>query len=92
MCRGRFLCKARTGEGIAAWVETYLAAHPGAIEAEEVEHQRAYKWRPFYRWSALMRTPAGGTWGTKAPEAFLAAPRPAKAPRTNSPAALLPCL
>jgi hypothetical protein len=74
-----------TGEEIAGWVESYLVAHPGAIEAEEVEHQRAFKWRPFYRWSALMRTPASGTWGTKAPEAFLAAPRPAKAPAPGAP-------
>jgi hypothetical protein len=72
-----------TGEEIAAWIEDYLAAHPGAIGEEEVVEQRAFKWRPFYRWSALMRTPAGGTWGTKAPEAFLAAPRPAKAPATE---------
>jgi hypothetical protein len=70
----------RTGEEIAAWIEDHLAAHPGAIDPVEVEQQRSFKWRAFYRWSALVRAPADGRWGAKTPEAYLAAPRPAVAP------------
>ena len=40
-----------------------------------------YKWRPFQRWSAFVRAPADGAWGTKAPSALLAAPRPRGAPK-----------
>jgi len=63
----------RTGEEIAAFVEDWVAAHPGAIAPAEIERQRQIKWRPFLRWSALVRAPADGRW-TKAPAALRAAP------------------
>jgi hypothetical protein len=70
----------RTGKEIAAFIEEWLAAHPEAIDPTEVEHQRKYGWRPFLRWSAFVRAPADGSWGTKAPAALRAAPRPADPP------------
>jgi hypothetical protein len=70
----------RTGEEIAAFIEDWVAAHPEAIDPAELEHQRAYKWRPFQRWSALVRAPADGRWGTKAPAALRAAPGRADSP------------
>jgi hypothetical protein len=66
--------RARTGEEIAAFVEEWVDAHPGVIDPGEVEHQRKVKWRPFLRWSALVRAPADGKWGTKAPAALRAGP------------------
>jgi Winged helix DNA-binding domain len=64
----------RSGEELAAFVEDWLATRPGAIDPQELEHQRKYKWRPFLRWSALVRAPADGRWGTKAPAALRAGP------------------
>ena len=71
----------RTGEEIGAFVEDWVAAHPDALDAAELERQRELKWRPFQRWSALVRAPADGSWGTKAPSALLGAPRPRGAPK-----------
>jgi Winged helix DNA-binding domain len=71
----------RTGEEIAAFVEEWVAAHPGALDADEIARQRQLKWRPFQRWSAFVRAPADGGWGTKAPSALRAAPRPRGAPK-----------
>lgn len=71
----------RTGEEIAAFLEEWVAEHPDALDPTEVEAQRRYKWRPFQRWSAFVRAPADGAWGTKAPSALLAAPRPRGAPK-----------
>src|SRR3954452_22419332 len=68
-----FVDTPRTGEEIAAFADAWVDAHPGAVAAEEVEHQRAYKWRPLVRWSALTRVPEDGTWG-KTPMALVAAP------------------
>jgi hypothetical protein len=70
----------RTGPEIAEFVEEWVVAHPDAIAPEELEHQRAYGWRPFLRWSAFVRAPADGRWGTKAPAALTAAPQPDGAP------------
>jgi hypothetical protein len=70
----------RTGQGIAALIEEWVAAHPDAIDPGELEHQRKHGWRAFLRWSALVRAPADGRWGTKAPAALRAAPRPAEPP------------
>jgi hypothetical protein len=64
----------RTGEEIAAFIEEWLATHPKAIDPTEVEHQRKYRWRPFLRWSAFVRAPVEGSFGTKAPAALRAAP------------------
>jgi hypothetical protein len=66
----------RDGEEIGAFVEEWLAEHPKALSAAEAARQRELKWRPFQRWSGLVRAPADGEWGTKAPSALLAAPRP----------------
>ena len=57
----------RTNDEIGRFAEDWVAGHPGEIEQREVEAQRSLKWRPIYRWSALVRVPAGGTWGTKTP-------------------------
>ncbi len=70
----------RTGEEIGAFVEEWLADHPKAFSKAELARQRELKWRPFQRWSAFVRAPADGAWGTKAPSALLAAPRPRGAP------------
>jgi winged helix DNA-binding protein len=70
----------RSAEEIAAFVEAWVAANPDAIDAAEVDHQRKYQWRPFLRWSALVRAPADGRWGAKAPAALRAAPGAAVPP------------
>ncbi len=64
----------RTGEQIAAFIEEWVAHHPGAIDPQELAGQRARKWRAFLRWSALVREPADGKWGARAPTALRAAP------------------
>jgi hypothetical protein len=71
---------ARSGEEIAAFVEDWVGAHPGAIDPAEVERQRELKWRPFLRWSAFVRAPADGRWGAKAPSALRSAPGPRRGP------------
>jgi len=71
----------RSAEEIGAFVEEWLADHPKALSPAELERQRELKWRPFQRWSAFVRAPADGAWGTKAPSALLAAPRPRGAPK-----------
>jgi Winged helix DNA-binding domain len=71
----------RTTEEIGGFVEEWLADHPKALSKAELDRQRELKWRPFQRWSAFVRAPAGGAWGTKAPSALLAAPRPRGAPK-----------
>jgi hypothetical protein len=68
---------ARSGEEIAAFIEEWVTAHPDAIDRDELERQRAHRWRAFLRWSALVREPADGHWGAKAPAALRAAPRSA---------------
>jgi hypothetical protein len=69
----------RSGEGIAAFLEQWVAGHPKALDPGEVKRQREVSWRPFLRWSALVRAPADGTWGAKAPSSLLAAPRRVRA-------------
>lgn len=71
----------RTGEEIAAVIEEWVAAHPDALDPGELEQQRRYQWRPFQRWASFVRAPADGVWGTKAPSALRAAPRPRGAPK-----------
>jgi len=66
----------RTNEEIRQFAEDWVAHHPGKIEEREVEAQGSLKWRPIYRWSALVRVPAGGAWGTKTPAEHRAAPIP----------------
>jgi hypothetical protein len=69
----------RSGEEIAAFLEKWVADHPDALDAGEVEQQRKLKWRPFLRWSAFVRAPADGRWGAKAPSSLRAAPRQVRA-------------
>ena len=63
----------RTGDEVAAFAEAWVDEHPGAIAAEELEHQRQYNWRPLVRWSALTRVPEDDTWA-KTPMTLVAAP------------------
>ena len=79
----------RTGEEIAAFAEAWVEAHPGAIAAEEVEHQRQHGWRALARWSALTRVPTDGRFTAKAPAALLAAPAVAALPDGNEALALV---
>jgi Winged helix DNA-binding domain len=85
--RGELLAYAaeapRGGEEIAAFIEEWVAAHPDAIDPAEVEHQRRYKWRAFLRWSAFVRAPADGRWGSKPPATVTAAPRADDAPEND---------
>jgi winged helix DNA-binding protein len=71
----------RSAEDIGAYVEDWVAEHPKALSPAEIKRQRELRWRPFQRWSALVRVPADGAWGAKAPSALLAAPRPRNAPK-----------
>jgi hypothetical protein len=71
----------RSPEEIGAFVEEWVAEHPKTLSAKELKRQRELKWRPFLRWSSLVRAPADGAWGSKAPSALLAAPRPRGAPK-----------
>jgi hypothetical protein len=64
-----------SGKELADTVEAWLREHPGAIDAAEVDHQRTYAWRAMLRWSGLVRAPADGRWGSKAPAAYGAAPK-----------------
>ncbi len=66
--------RSRTSEELRQFAEDWVARNPGAIESSEVEAQRSLKWRPIYRWSALVRVPAGGAWGAKTPADHRAAP------------------
>ncbi|MGA7704766.1 MAG: winged helix DNA-binding domain-containing protein [Solirubrobacteraceae bacterium] len=66
----------RTNEEIGLFAEDWVARHPGKIDEREVQAQRSLKWRPIYRWSALVRVPAGGAWGAKTPADHRAAPIP----------------
>ncbi|HEY3829360.1 MAG TPA: winged helix DNA-binding domain-containing protein [Solirubrobacteraceae bacterium] len=70
----------RSGEELAAFIEAWVADRPAAIDAAELEQQRSHKWRPFLRWSALVRAPADGRWGAKAPAALRAAPASSESP------------
>jgi hypothetical protein len=82
----------RTNEQICEFAEQWVAARPKAIDAREVQAQRELKWRPIYRWSALLRAPASGTWGAKTPADHFAAPIPpgsAQAPTAEEALALL---
>lgn len=65
---------ARTADEMAEFVENYVRKHPRTVTTEEAEHQRTYKWRPIRSWSGLLRTPADGTFGERAPEGYRTAP------------------
>ena len=65
---------ARTADEISEFVEDWVGRHPRAVSAEESEHQRTYKWRPIRSWSGMLRTPADGRFGERAPAAYRTAP------------------
>jgi hypothetical protein len=64
----------RTNAEIGEFAEGWVAEHPDALDPRELAAQRAVKWRPIYRWSALTRVPQSGAWGSKAPADHRAAP------------------
>lgn len=70
----------REPEALANCLEEWVVAHPQALAPDELEAQRALKWRPFYRSSALVRAPLDGAWGARTPEGRLAAPGSSEAP------------
>jgi hypothetical protein len=75
----------RSGDELAEFAERWATEHPGAIDARELDAQRALKWRAIYRWSALTRVPRGGDWGAKTPSEHLAAPTPPGSARAPAP-------
>ncbi len=74
----------RTGEEVGAFIEEWVAEHPDALDPGELERQRELQWRPFQRWSAFVRVPADGAWGSKAPTSLSTAPRPRGAPKGDA--------
>lgn len=71
-----FAAEPRTNAEIYDFAESWVAEHADAIDPRELEAQRKLKWRPIYRWAALIRVPKDGNWGPKAPPDHLAAPVP----------------
>jgi hypothetical protein len=61
---------------IAELAEAWVAKHPDAIPQEELAKQRDVKWRTLLRGGDLVRVPANGTWGPKAPDAVTGPPAP----------------
>lgn len=74
----------RTNEEIRELAEAWVGEHPNAIDPRELEAQRSLKWRPIYRWSALVRVPGDGSFGAKAPAAHRSAPSPPGSRRSPS--------
>ena len=68
--------KVLTAKEIAEIAEDWVASHPGAIPEEELEAQRKVGWRTLLRGGDFIRVPASGTWGSKAPDAVTAPPKP----------------
>lgn len=74
----------RNADEISAFIEDWIARHPGSVDEKELALQQKYKWGPFRRTSDFVRVPEDGRWGARAPDALLAAPRPsAKGPATS---------
>jgi winged helix DNA-binding protein len=69
----------RSAEEIPAFLEEWIARHPGALDEREVAFQRDHKWRSVRSTSDFVRVPADGRWGERVPAAFLAAPSPSSA-------------
>jgi len=74
----------RTNEEIREFAEAWVSEHPDAIDPRELEAQRALKWRPIYRWSALRRAPGGGSYGAKAPVEHMTVASPPGSERAPS--------
>jgi hypothetical protein len=74
------IAKAAKGEvlkapDVAELAEAWVERHPGAIPEDELEKQRAVKWRTLLRGGDFVRVPSNGTWGTKAPDAVTGPPK-----------------
>ena len=69
-----FATRPRSGLELVDFIEEWVAKHAPALDADELDHQRKYGWRPLLRWHALIRAPADGNWERKPPAAQVAAP------------------
>src|SRR3954454_4731229 len=68
--------EARSRDDIAGFLEGWGRQHPDALVDGEIARQRELKWRPFLRWSALVRAPADGRWRAKAAAGLPGPPGP----------------
>jgi hypothetical protein len=68
--------KVRSGDEVTAYVESWVAKHPGALPEGVVSAQQAYNWRPFRAQPSFVRAPADGQWGARTPAAYRALPAP----------------
>src|SRR3954470_1134891 len=64
----------RAGEDLAAAVEAWVEANPGALSEAELARQRESSWRPVRSTAAFVRAPASGGFGPRTPAALTAAP------------------
>ncbi|MGH9183663.1 MAG: winged helix DNA-binding domain-containing protein [Acidimicrobiales bacterium] len=64
----------RSADELCELVESWVGRHPGMLGEAELEHQRAYRWRPLRSSVWLVRAPADGEWGPRTPTAYRAAP------------------
>jgi hypothetical protein len=69
----------RSAEQLVAFIEAWVAEHPGAFGEAELALQRRYRWRRFRSWPGLVRAPADGRWAGRAPSGHVAAPGPPSA-------------
>jgi hypothetical protein len=68
----------RSAEEIPAFLEDWIARHPGAIDEKEIVLQREHRWRAIRSTSDFVRVPGDGRWGERVPAAFLTAPPASK--------------
>ncbi len=66
--------KPRDQEELVQFIESWVGQHPDALDPAELSAQRSVKWRPFRSWSGLIRAPADGRWGARAPASQTAPP------------------
>lgn len=64
----------RSADDVVAFVEAWVAEHPGAIGEEELARQRRSSWRPLRSTAAFVRAPASGGFGPRTPAGLAAAP------------------
>jgi hypothetical protein len=78
-----YAAQVRTREEVAAFIEEWLAQHPGAVPDAEADRQRQSGWRPVLTWPGFTRV---GRFDTpKGPEGVLAAPVPPGSAQAPSP-------
>jgi hypothetical protein len=73
----------RPRQAVEAFVEGWVAAHPGAVPEEEAAWQRQHGWRPVATWAGVVRV--GRFDGAKGPEEIRAAPVVPGTPGAPSP-------